>query len=130
MLTYPPETVIAEKLEAAVELQLGNSRIKDFFDLDWLHSHRSFEYSTLRQAVLNTFERRQSPIPEDIPIFLQQTFANNPSKVTQWNAFLKKNKLLKKDLSELLNQLTPFIMPLISPENPTPKHWTPTKGWH
>jgi hypothetical protein len=30
---YPPETVVAEKLEALVSLGVANSRIKDFFDL-------------------------------------------------------------------------------------------------
>jgi len=33
MAAYPPETVIAEKLEALVALGLANSRMKDFFDL-------------------------------------------------------------------------------------------------
>ncbi|MFM2152103.1 MAG: hypothetical protein RL199_538, partial [Pseudomonadota bacterium] len=30
---YPPETVVAEKLEAAVRLGVANSRMKDFYDL-------------------------------------------------------------------------------------------------
>ena len=30
---YPPETVIAEKVEAAVRLGMTNSRMKDYFDL-------------------------------------------------------------------------------------------------
>ena len=63
LLTYPPETVIAEKLEAAVELQLGNSRIKDCFDLDWLQANRTFDYQILCEAIQNTFERRGSPLP-------------------------------------------------------------------
>ena len=36
LLIYPPETVIAEKLEAAVQLDINNSRMKDFYDLNWL----------------------------------------------------------------------------------------------
>jgi hypothetical protein len=42
LLAYPPETVIAEKLEAATVLGLANSRMKDFFDLDWLCRNREF----------------------------------------------------------------------------------------
>ena len=30
---YPPETVIAEKFQAMVMLGIGNSRMKDFFDI-------------------------------------------------------------------------------------------------
>lgn len=33
LLAYPPETVVAEKLQAMVELGMRNSRMKDFYDL-------------------------------------------------------------------------------------------------
>jgi polyisoprenoid-binding protein YceI len=39
---YPRETVVAEKLEAMVHLGIANSRMKDFFDIDFLA--RSFEF--------------------------------------------------------------------------------------
>jgi len=87
LLTYPPVTVIAEKLHAAVEQQLGNSRMKDFFDLDWLQANRTFDYQILHQAIQSTFERRQSPLPEDTPIALTADFAADSNKTTQWNAF-------------------------------------------
>src|SRR6185295_7741842 len=39
---YPRETVVAEKLEAMVQLGIANSRMKDFFDLSFLA--RNFEF--------------------------------------------------------------------------------------
>lgn len=39
---YPPQTVIAEKLEAILLLGSLNSRMKDFFDV-WQLSNRSFD---------------------------------------------------------------------------------------
>ena len=33
LLTYPRETVVAEKFEAMVSLGLANSRMKDFYDV-------------------------------------------------------------------------------------------------
>ncbi len=36
---YPRETVIAEKLEAMVDLGMANTRLKDFFDLIFLCEH-------------------------------------------------------------------------------------------
>jgi hypothetical protein len=33
LLTYPKETVVAEKFEAMVKLGIANSRMKDFHDL-------------------------------------------------------------------------------------------------
>jgi Nucleotidyl transferase AbiEii toxin, Type IV TA system len=36
LFTYPRETVVAEKLEAMVELGIANSRMKDFYDMEVL----------------------------------------------------------------------------------------------
>jgi predicted nucleotidyltransferase component of viral defense system len=36
LLTYPRETVVAEKLEAMVKLGIANSRMKDFYDMEVL----------------------------------------------------------------------------------------------
>jgi Nucleotidyl transferase AbiEii toxin, Type IV TA system len=51
LLAYPPETVIAEKLHAAVELGLANSRMKDFYDLYWLCRNMEFSSAVLSSAV-------------------------------------------------------------------------------
>jgi len=50
LLVYPPETVIAEKVEAAVSLGMNNSRMKDFYDLHWLQSHLNFDGKILTKA--------------------------------------------------------------------------------
>lgn len=51
---YPPETVVAEKLEAMVTLGMQNSRLRDFYDL-WLIARQfSFEGPTLVAAVVAT----------------------------------------------------------------------------
>lgn len=55
---YPPETVVAEKFEAAVKLGMLNTRMKDFYDL-WLLSRRfDFDGKTLAEAVRATFAKR------------------------------------------------------------------------
>jgi hypothetical protein len=58
LLTYPRETVVAEKLEAMVKLGIANSRMKDFYDMDVLSRTFSFGGKSLREAIHNTFERR------------------------------------------------------------------------
>jgi hypothetical protein len=45
LLTYPRESVVAEKFEAMVSLGLANSRMKDFFDLRSLSREFPFEGS-------------------------------------------------------------------------------------
>jgi hypothetical protein len=127
--TYPPETVIAEKLEAAVSLGMANSRMKDFFDLDWLQAHQSFDYPVLRKAIQNTFERRQTPLPEDAPIALTPVFATDPNKVIQWNAFLRKSKLPAQDMEEVIQRIVTFLHPVLFPPPTLPTSWSPTSGW-
>ena len=56
---YPRETVIAEKVEAMVTLGLGNSRMKDFFDIWYLARTFEFDEATLRAAIRATFSRHR-----------------------------------------------------------------------
>lgn len=68
--TYPPETVIAEKFQALVDLGMTNSRLKDFYDLYFLIKNFSFENEILINAINATFERRKTEIPKQMPIAL------------------------------------------------------------
>jgi len=61
LLVYPRETVVAEKLDAIVQLGTANSRMKDFYDLFVLA--RGFELDgalwSARSAPRSTGERRR-----------------------------------------------------------------------
>jgi hypothetical protein len=128
LLAYPPETVIAEKLEAATVLGLANSRMKDFFDLDWLCRHREFDRAVLAEAVRNTFQRRGTPMPEGLPVALTPQFATDRDKVTQWAAFLRKNSLRADSLEEIVGRLSKFLGPVLT-SNVTPARWNKQTGW-
>ena len=128
MPTYPPETVIAEKLEAAVQLELDNSRMKDFYDLDWLSRHREFDFVTLRSAVANTFERRGTTMPGEAPFALTNEFASDATKQMQWHAFLRKNKLNSKPFEQVIARLNQFLLPVLR-EDVSARAWHPEFGW-
>lgn len=128
LLAYPPETVIAEKLEAATVLGLANSRMKDFFDLDWLCCHREFDLVVLREAVRNTFARRGTPMPNGLPVALTQEFASDPGKLTQWSAFLRKNNLQADSLGAVVERLAEFMGPILGNEEAM-LHWSPSEKW-
>ena len=128
LLAYPPETVIAEKLEAATVLGLANSRMKDFFDLDWLCRHREFDRTVLAEAVRNTFQRRGTPMPEALPLALTPQFATDRDKVTQWAAFLRKSSLRADSLEEIVGRLSKFLGPILT-SNATPARWNTQTGW-
>ena len=130
LLTYPPETVIAEKLNAAEELGMDNSRMKDFFDLDWLCQNMEFDYSLLSLAIRTTFTRRGTASPEKTPLALTQEFAEDTTKVVQWKAFLRKNRLEAGTLAEVISRLNQFLGPVISaPADFSLRIWKPGQGW-
>ncbi len=69
---YSRETVVAENLEALVELGMLNSRFKDHFDLRYLAHNFSFERGALlAKAVAGTFESRGTPFPNGLPVGLR-----------------------------------------------------------
>jgi hypothetical protein len=112
---YPPETVVAEKLEALVALGMGNSRMKDFFDLWAIANTFAFQGSTLAEAVAATFARRRTPWPEVAPIALTDAFAGDAAKQAQWAGFLRRTaiSLAPKPFPELLAFVREFVEPLL-----------------
>ena len=111
---YPRETVVAEKLEALVQLGLANSRMKDFYDLLVLSRMFAFEGSLIVSAVSATFERRKTQLPTDLPIGLTATFAADPTKIAQWTAFLRKAGAREVlELAEAVSEITGFVGPML-----------------
>lgn len=88
---YRPETVIAEKLEAMVVLDLANSRMKDFYDIRLLSQRFSFGLE-LGEAILRTFARRGTTLPSELPVALTERFSRDPLKQTQWAAWVRKSR--------------------------------------
>ncbi len=88
---YPRETVIAEKLDAMVQLGLVNSRMKDFYDLRVLSELFDFDGELLVKAIQATFTRRGTPIPNDLPVALSPRFVDDSGKARQWSAFASKS---------------------------------------
>jgi predicted nucleotidyltransferase component of viral defense system len=87
---YPRETVVAEKLDAMVQLGMANSRMKDFYDLVVLAKRFDFEVEVLVRAIQATFARRKTPLPAGLPVALTAAFADDAAKNTQWAGFARK----------------------------------------
>lgn len=112
---YPPETVVAEKLQAMVALGMQNSRMRDFYDLRIIARQFSFEGTTLVTAVGATFNRRRTGIPQAVPTGLSDEFATDEHKITQWKAFLARSQLegAEIELSQVINELRAFLIPVL-----------------
>ncbi len=113
--TYPPETVIAEKLEAMLVLGLPNSRMKDYFDLWTLCRTMDFDGTILASAVTETIKRRRTTLPDGTPTGISESFGTDARKQAQWAAFLRKMGMAGgPDLPTVVAQLHEFLMPLVS----------------
>lgn len=110
---YSKETVVAEKLHAAVELGMANSRIKDFFDLWTLSRLFDFDGRVLSLAIQTTFDHRQTPFLSVSPLALTPEFGQHPDKIKQWQGFLRRNRLDAGgvDLPDIITALAAFLMP-------------------
>jgi hypothetical protein len=129
---YPPETVVAEKLEALVSLGMRNSRMKDFFDLWVIARTFAFDGQTLSGAVTATFQRRQTPLPVETPLALTEAFAQDAGKQAQWRAFLNRTTLAlaPEPLPELIGFIATFALPLLNAsEVVVGQRWAPGGPW-
>lgn len=114
LLGYSRETVMAEKLQALVQLRMLNSRMKDYFDLWLISRHSDLNKETLRTAIQRTFENRSTEI-DTTPVGLSAEFGDDPSKQAQWRAFLKRSLLTQVpgDLAEVVQELRAFFEPIL-----------------
>ena len=92
---YSLETVIAEKFEAMITLSEANSRMKDFYDVYRLLTTRQFEDAVVAQAIIATCINRKTKWIENHPLFTDD-FANNPQRIAQWKAYLKRIKITEE----------------------------------
>lgn len=124
---YPMETVVAEKLQAIVELGNRNTRLKDFFDILYLQQHFVFSGHALQQAIWKTFRRRKTSLPVDRPGGLSATFGAKADK--QWKTFLMRNGLaVEESFEKVCDQIAAFTLPSARTD-PFEKKWIPGSGW-
>ena len=133
---YPQETVIAEKTEALVQLGLGNTRLKDFFDLWYLSHAFVFDGQSLTNALKATFTRRNTAFPADgLPEALTSAFSSDPIKQSQWERFVSKigSDQPAPALEALLHELRKFLQPLLaalSDDRELTAKWPPGGPWN
>jgi Nucleotidyl transferase AbiEii toxin, Type IV TA system len=133
LISYPIESVVAEKFHAMERFASLPSRWKDYYDIWLISEHFEFIDTTLQAAINTTFENRATPIPTSRPISLNTEFASKHDN--SWKAFLKSSNLENNevnDLATLVEKLWTFleypIKDLIAPHlDKKIKHWVPKK---
>jgi len=133
VLVYPRETVVAEKLDAMVTLGLVNSRMKDFYDVDWLAASYSFDGELLQSAVRASFASRSTKIVDTTPLILVPGVLAAPERATQWRSFIKRTGVVATvDPESLAQRLRLFVVPLfeaLHDERVFEATWLPTGPW-
>lgn len=111
LAVYPLETVVAEKLEALVKLAGFNTRLKDYFDLWVLMRFEHIDQPVLPEAIRATFSRRNTAIPNTVPVGLTAEFAEQ--KQLMWQAFLTRSGLTAPPLATVVDALREQCWPLL-----------------
>ena len=134
LLTYPRESVIAEKFEAIVSLGMTNSRMKDFHDIRSLLRDFAFAGNVLSEAIAKTFKTRGTKFPiGEVLVFTPEFFDNEGTK-KQWAAFCNKNRsyIEQVSLETICQEIEVFLKPVLeaAKTNGTfPRIWSTAGKW-
>lgn len=129
---YPPETVVAEKLDAIAWFGLANSRVQDYLDLWTVARHLAFDGRVLAGAIATTFHRRGTGWPGATPDGLGEAFARDAVKREQWHGFLQKHALAAPRLEDVVEAVRAFVLPAALAAHagaPCPGRWLPGGPW-
>ena len=97
IMSYPLETVLAEKFQTIVTRGLFNTRLKDFYDVYILINTKidDLNRSNLIKAIKNTFKRRETNF--DLEQFNEviNDLSNDNNMNNLWNEYISKNSYAK-----------------------------------
>ena len=128
---YPPETVIAEKVEAMVKLGILNSRMKDFYDVWRLCQIATFTSKGLESAIQQTFNNRGTALVDFDE--LKAELNSETRFEQQWSAFRTKAQVVAPlEFHLILDALGDFLSPVlaVAPDHTPPAAtWSPGGPW-
>lgn len=124
--TYPKETIVAEKIQAMVALDMANSRMKDFYDIWFLATHFHFEGPLLQKALETTFKNRKTEMVQ-LPTALTPIFYQSKQKEIQWKAFRgrigSQSPVALEDICKIISNFIGPIMEASAGNDKFVKNW-------
>jgi hypothetical protein len=113
--TYPPQTVIAEKVHTMVEKGNYNSRIKDYYDVWLLFRQPGISFSDLQLALSRTFEVRGMHFNLDVACAVIEQYAKQPQAQVLWEQ-LKRKELPSVDQYDSFQDLARDLLDFLAKE--------------
>lgn len=98
LLTYPLETILAEKIETILSRGIGTTRPRDFYDVFILSKLKAdqVDFIVLKQALINTCRKRQSEFEmSDYDLVLQE-IRKSEFQQGLWNKYQKQYTYAKE----------------------------------
>ena len=131
---YPRAASVAEKFEAMVQLELRNSRMKDFHDVWALSEEFAFEGPELREAIRGCFEQRGTVWTSKTPPALTSAFYSRTQQITWWNNYCRKEFMTPPPTAfEVVGgRMLRFLAPIresILADTPFNLHWHAGGPW-
>lgn len=115
IMSYPVETVMAEKLETMLSRSIANTRPRDYYDIHmlWMLRRNLIDIPTLDKAFAATAEKRNSK--QAIHDFenVMEDIRNDADMEARWNIYIKDNVYSEGLLFETACSTTLEIMGLL-----------------
>lgn len=115
VLSYPLETIIAEKLETVLSRSEANTRPRDYYDIYMLYKTRKNEIDrkVLKLAVDRTVKKRHSETAYKNSDSIIRTIENSAFLKDNWNRYCKSNPYATgieyKEVCATLSALMEFV---------------------
>jgi hypothetical protein len=101
VLAYPPEFIFSEKLQAIIQLEALNSRMKDYFDCYMLIEQNVMDEKKVRTAIEKTFSKRKT----EIQLVKDYTEELGPL----WSNFRKKVRSSPGEIAFIINRINDYL---------------------
>lgn len=112
IISYPYETILAEKLQTVVSLGIASSRSKDLYDL-YIISKIFFDKLNLedtKQAIQNTFNYRNTSNDFSSIIEVLKDISNNQIQQQLWNRYSKSHYFaISISFSDVIESVTNLV---------------------
>jgi predicted nucleotidyltransferase component of viral defense system len=133
LMTYSVETIVAEKIEAALNLAMLNSRMKDLYDIWMLSMTHAFEGDPLQDAVMKTCRRRGTALT-GLAVVFSDEYAVNERMRLQWAGLVRRGlgTDAPEDFAAVMTGIRIFLLPVAMAAEkglPFTGLWSPGGPW-